>query len=242
MMERYSIKPARSWDVVHVRYPRSRWRLLENLRAEALSIISALRKWGVEAYAHGSVARGDVDPSSDVDVIVKEVTPSHKIELALKHEGFKIFSRKIAQATPRHTPKAHIYLDLREKMVVTFPLTSFRTVELDFYKFGGVVSYEGLVEGVRVPGCTKRLTVVQPVGDGHVEFGVVGREVEACKVLNVNLGIVLERERVLLRRDKVGRTGIFISKVLGEEETFEKALKSFAESNPMVRRFYAKRE
>jgi len=242
MMERYSTKPVRSWDDVHVRYPESRWRLLKNLRNEALSIISALRKWDVEAYVHGSVARGDVDPSSDVDVVIKEVASSHKIELALKHGGFKIFSRKIAQATPRHAPKAHICLDLREKMVVTFPLASFRTMELDFYKFGGILSYEGLMEDVRVPGCTKRLMLIQPVEDGHVEFSVVGREVEASKVLNVGLEIVLERERVLLRRDRVGRTGVFISRVLEEEETFEKALKSLAESNPMFRRFYDKRE
>ncbi|MEM3072467.1 MAG: nucleotidyltransferase domain-containing protein [Candidatus Bathyarchaeia archaeon] len=242
MTEPYFIKPVRSWDDVHVRYSESRWRLLKNLRAEALSIISALRKWDVEAYAHGSVARGDVEPWSDVDVVVREVVPSHKIELALKNEGFKIFSRKIAQATPRHAPKAHIYLDLREKIVVTFPLASFRAIELDFYKFGGIVSHEGLIEGVRVPGCTKRLTVVRPVEDGHIEFGVVGREVEASKVLDVNLETVLERERVLLRRDKIGRTGIFISKVLEDDETFEKALKSFVESNPMLRRFYDKRE
>jgi predicted nucleotidyltransferase len=39
-----------------------------------------------------------------------------------------------------------------------------------------------------------------------------------------------------LKRDEVGRTGVFIKKELAADETFEMALKRLAEGNPAVRR------
>jgi predicted nucleotidyltransferase len=47
---------------------------------------------------------------------------------------------------------------------------------------------------------------------------------------------VLDRVHALLRRDEVGRTGVFIKKELASEETFEMALKRLADENPAVRR------
>jgi hypothetical protein len=39
-----------------------------------------------------------------------------------------------------------------------------------------------------------------------------------------------------MRRDAVGRTGVFVKKELLPEETFELALKKMSEVNPAVRR------
>jgi predicted nucleotidyltransferase len=47
---------------------------------------------------------------------------------------------------------------------------------------------------------------------------------------------VLDRVHALLRRDEVGRTGVFIEKELSSSETFEMALKRLADHNPAVRR------
>jgi len=38
---------------------------------------------------------------------------------------------------------------------------------------------EDLRRGIRRPGCTKRLTLIQPTDDGHVESPIVGRESES---------------------------------------------------------------
>jgi predicted nucleotidyltransferase len=39
-----------------------------------------------------------------------------------------------------------------------------------------------------------------------------------------------------LKRDAVGRTGVFVKKELESDETFELALKRLSEENPAVRR------
>jgi len=61
--------------------------------------------------------------------------------------------------------------------------------------------------------------------------------------LGVSVNTVLDRVRALLRRDEVGRTGVFIERELASDETFEQALKKLADKNPAVRRrvkFYQK--
>src|SRR5207245_2789548 len=72
------------------------------------------------------------------------------------------YSREITQATPKHSPKAHIYLDPERTASITIPLSEFRRLELEFYKFGGTASMADLNRGIRTPGCPKRLTVIQP--------------------------------------------------------------------------------
>ncbi|MDH5447685.1 MAG: DNA polymerase subunit beta, partial [Candidatus Bathyarchaeota archaeon] len=63
-----------------------------------------------------------------------------------------------------------------------------------------------------------------------------GREEEIAKLLRISLETVLDRVRALLRRDKIGRTGVFIEKELAPDETFEMALKRLVETRPEVRR------
>ncbi|KON26630.1 hypothetical protein AC480_05405 [miscellaneous Crenarchaeota group archaeon SMTZ1-55] len=228
-------------DGKEVCYTTSHWALLRRLRETALPIMKALAARNMDSAVYGSVARGDVNEKSDVDVIVPYSVSSTTIELALKLGGFKLFTRKIAQATPSHTPKAHIYLDPLEQTCVTFPLAAFRPLEREFYRFGGFLRAEGLMEGTRVPGCDKRLMLIQPTQRGHTASPIIGREGEVAEIVGVGVRIVEERIRVLTRREKVGRTGIVFSTELEEDAVFEEVLKRVADSNPIVRRRLRKR-
>jgi len=223
-------------DVKEVVYDSAHWMLLQGLRGKAVKIMDALAARSLSSAVYGSVARGDVNKKSDVDVIIPYATSSHTIELALQMGGLKIFSRRIAQATPSHTPKAHIYLDAVEETCVTFPLASFRSLELEFYRFGGFQQVEEIKTGKRVPGCDKKLRLIQPTQTGHEESPIRGREWEVARIVGVGVAIVKERIRVLTRREKVGRTGIVFSRDLEEDEVFEEALKQVADTNPIIRR------
>jgi len=78
--------------------------------------------------------------------------------------------------------------------------------------------------------------LIQPTREGHVESNVVGREDMVASLLGVSLETVLDRVHALLRRDEVGRTGVFIERELTPDETFEMTLKKLADQNPAVRR------
>jgi len=228
-------------DVKEVVYDSGHWMLLQGLRGKAVKIMDALAARSLSSAVYGSVARGDVNKKSDVDVIIPYATSSHTVELALRMGGLQIFSRRIAQATPSHTPKAHIYLDAVDETCLTFPLTSFRSLELEFYRFGGFQQVEEIKTEKRVPGCDKRLRLIQPTQTGHVESLIRGREREVARIVGVGVRIVEERIRVLTRRERVGRTGIVFSRDLEEDEVFEEALKQVSDTNPIVRRRLARK-
>jgi predicted nucleotidyltransferase len=234
-------KPTRTWDELEKRYDETRWELLQTFRAKALAVIRTLQEAQMSSIVHGSVARGDVDSYSDIDVVIPYMVPSHRVEVSLGLGGFELFSRRIAQATPSHAPKGHIYLDPQEKVSVTFPLLDLRSLELDFFKFGGAVDSELLKREVRVPGCTKKLTLIEPTPQGHVESPVLGHEAEVARKVGVSIDIVKERIRVLTRRDRMGRTGIFLLADLGKDDTFEGVMKRLVDTNPAVRRIYLSR-
>jgi predicted nucleotidyltransferase len=111
-----------------------------------------------------------------------------------------------------------------------------RRVEREFYKFGGEVTLEDLRVNLRVCGVDKRLMLVEPTREGHRENTITGREQQIAKLLGISVETVLDRVRALLRRDEVGRTGVFIEKELSNDETFELALNKLADHNPAVRR------
>ncbi len=226
---RYSEKREVVYDSLH-------WELLSLLRRRTLDIIGALDSEGIRSMVHGSVSRGDVNPNSDIDVFIPYVIPSFKVELALAKHGFQIYSRRIAQATPFHAPKGHIYLGVSEKRSVTFPLVPFRSLEFEFYKFGGMIDLKGLEADIRVPGCTKKLMLVEPTSIGHFESAILQREVEVAKIVGINVDIIEERIRILTRRDRIGRTGIFLSVSVQKDHTFEEVLKRLIDTNPIVRR------
>ena len=207
-----------------------------------MTVLEGLGTWKGSAMVHGSLARGDVDEKSDIDVLVPAVVSTQLVEAGLEGLGFQIFSREIAQATPMHSPKAHLYLDPEQKTAVTVPLSPFRKLEMEFYKFGGTVTWKELVDEKRRPGCTKKLTLIEPTPEGHVESSVVGYEAEVARMLGVSTDIVRERVRVLTRRDAVGRTGIFLKLLVPEGISFEEVLETEVKANPALRRTLRKRK
>ncbi len=220
-------------DRREVIYPPERWGLLRRLRERALEVMGALRRRGLEALAYGSLARGDVDEGSDVDLLLPHPLPSYLVETALQEAGLPPERRELVMATPWQLPKAHLYLD--ERTVVTLPLLHPRPLELEFYRFGGLLGEEGLRRGERVPGVDKRLMLIEPTPSGHVEESVRGREGEVAWRLGVSPDIVRERVQVLTRRKEEGHTGLFLKRELSPGESFEKVLASLLRSRPLLR-------
>jgi predicted nucleotidyltransferase len=193
------------------------------------------------SIVHGSIARGDVSEMSDIDIFLPEPPSSFSIETALERSGFQGYQRTIIQATPLYALKGYIALD--HQTGLSFPLVKLRPVEKEFYRFGGEASLSELKKEKRVAGVDKRLMLIEPTAEGHVETAVVGHEEMAANLLGVSLNTVLDRVRALIRRDEVGRTGVFIEKELAPDETFEQSMKKLADQNPAVRRrikFYQK--
>lgn len=235
-------KPARSQETRKVVYEQAQWSMLELFRERAITVFEALRTWRESTLIHGSVARGDVDEKSDIDILIPTETATQIVETSLGNSGFTIFAREISQATPAHSPKAHLYLDPEQQVAVTIPLLQFRKLEAEFYRFGGAATLQDLRNNLRVPGCTKRLTLIEPVVDGHVESPVVDHEMEVARKVGVSVEIVRERVRVLTRRDRTGRTGTFLKLKVPETVTFEEALEEEVKRNPALRRTFRTRK
>ena len=229
-----AIKPAGCGDYKEVTYSRARWEQLKALRGKAMSIMAALEVFHMGSTVHGSTARGDVKEDSDIDIFIAEVQNSFLVETALEHARLTISNRRIVQATPSNAMKAHIEID--EQTTVSFPLMEMRRVQREFYRFGGQTNLSELKSDMRVVGIDKRLMLIEPTQTGHVESSIVGREEATSKILGISTQTVLNRVHTLLRRDEIGRTGIYIKKELAPQETFELAMKKLVETNPAVRR------
>jgi len=236
-----SKKPVKRAERVEVVYDNGHWELLSQFRSKAVELMQTLDNCHLRSIVHGSIARGDVSKTSDIDLFLPDPPSSFVIETLLEQSGFTVNERTIVQATPLYALKGYIGLDQQSSL--SFPLVKLRPVEKDFYRFGGEASLSILKEGKRVAGVDKRLMLIEPTAEGHVESAVVGREEEAANLLGVSLNTVLDRVRALIRRDEVGRTGVFIERELAPDETFEQAMKNLADQNPAVRRrikFYQK--
>ena len=216
-------------------YDDNHWRLLASLREKALEVMQNLDDAGMRSFAYGSIARGDIHTSSDIDVILPYPVSSYKVEVTIG----KGFHREIVQATPSTVMKAHIHLS--NELVVTFPLFKFMPREEEFYQWGGQVDIDQIHEKVRVPGVDKRLVLIEPTKTGHMERGVIGYEHEVAKRIGVSIAIAQERVRVLKRRDNVGRTGVYLTRPLSEDESFETIAKSLKDSDPAIRRTVGRR-
>jgi len=227
-------KPSKRYEYREVVYKAERWSLLEKLREKAMQIMGIFEKTHLASIVHGSIARGDVTKKSDIDVFIKLPPSSFIIEAALAEADIPFSRRLIVQATPVYAAKAHIEID--EKTSVSFPLAKLRTVEKDFYKFGGEANLENLKEGHRLSGVDKRLMLIEPTEKGHRESTIIGVEGHVAKLLEISVETVLDRVHALLRRDEVGRTGVFMKEELSSDETFEMALKRIAARNPAIRR------
>jgi len=230
-----SKKPETLHDSRIVTYDDSHWELLNELRERALEVMQALQDNGVTSFVYGSVARGDVSKSSDIDIVIPNTVSSYKLEIAIG-SGIR---RELVQATPSMVLKGHICLE--NDIVVTFPLFKFKSREEEFYRWGGQMSTSQLIERIRVPGVDKRLILIEPSETGHVERGVIGYEHIAAKKVGVSIDIAKDRVRVLTRRDSVGRTGVYLTRNLSPDESFEAVAKDLMDSDPALRRTIQRR-
>jgi len=227
-------KPVKRADKAEVTYSEKHWKLLQSMREEAVKIMEPLEKASLNCVTHGSIARGDVSANSDIDVFIPNPSGSFLIESAVERARLTVNQRILVQATPSYAAKGYIELD--PQRVVSFPLMKMRPVERDFYRFGGEATLQTLKEKKRVVGVDKRLMLIEPTDQGHIESSIVGRENAVAKLLNVSVETVLDRVHALLRRDEVGRTGVFSKRELGPDETFEMVLQRLVHENPAVRR------
>lgn len=233
-MNHVATKPKKHAEYKEVTYSSAHWALLEELREKAARIMTALEGFHLRTLVHGSIARGDVNKNSDVDVFIAEPQSSFLVETALERAGVPVNERLLIQATPNYAMKAYIEVDAAAS--VSFPLMRMRRVEREFYRFGGEVNLDQMQAGVRVAGVDKRLMLIEPTTVGHAESSIISREEAAAKRLGVSAETVLDRVHALLKRDEVGRTGVFVKRELAPDETFELAMKKLADENPAVRR------
>jgi len=226
-------RPVKVADTVEISYDERRWALFGQLRQRAGDIMLALSRRNIASIVHGSVARGDVDQASDVDIFVPSTVRSYEVELALDDAGFVQIEREIVVATPWQLPKAHVYLD--KNCSVTFPLTKPKRLEVEFYYFGGATDLRQVERENRAAGVDKRLMLIEPTPRGHVESQVIGREAEVAKRVGVGQDIVRERVQVLTRRSDVGHTGVFIKRKLAKDEGFEAVMQQLLKENPEMK-------
>ena len=211
-------------------YSREELDLLTRLRNKTCSLLKILDRNGIKAFVHGSIARGDVTTTSDIDIHVPYLLPSFRLELI--NELFYT-QRRIIMGTPNSTIKGLLTLD--EDQSISFPLTMPTEREIEFYRFSGLVYYEDLQNNISVSGVTKQLLLIEPIETGYWSSSVLANKKLVMQKLNISQRIVDERIRVLERRDKVGRTGKILDHVVSPDENFEQALNQIASKNPIVR-------
>ena len=198
-------------------YSIDQWKILERKRKLAIKVLSEASRLGiVGGGVHGSVARGDVGDKSDIDLFFVRVVPISLIEVFRDSIDRVAGVREVEliQACPGKALKLYLYLD--ENISVSFPVTPLSKTEYEFYRFGGAVSLKELLEGRRAPGVNKKLLMIEPTPKGHVEYPIVGREGVIARKLGISVETVLERVRVLTRREEIGRTGVYIKLDVGE--------------------------
>ena len=227
-------RPEKRQDSLEITYDDSRWTLLEQLREKAAKLLGVLEQRNIAAIVHGSIARGDVRAESDIDVFIPNPPSSFQIETAIEQANILANGRTVIQATPTYSMKA--YIDIGEAITVSFPLMNMRRVEREFYSFSGELNLSELKLKTRVCGVDKRLMLIEPTEKGHVESAILGREEQIARILGISVETVSDRVRALMKRDAVGRTGVFVKKELSPDETFEQALMHLTEENPAVRR------
>ena len=215
-----------------IRYSEDHWKLLEVMQTRATRTMAHLEDNGIESLTFGSVARGDITSNSDIDLFVTRRIPSFRIELCV--EETDVIARVITQATPFSLIKGH--LKLRGDIDVSFPMIEPTDSEIDFHFFAGAISRE-LRRGERNPGVDKRLMLIRPTEEGHIEDPItdVSSGVLARKI-GVSQRIVDERKRVLERRSRIGVTGMYLERRLAENESFEDVLSDLVDRDAAMRR------
>ncbi|MBY8983126.1 MAG: nucleotidyltransferase domain-containing protein [Candidatus Lokiarchaeota archaeon] len=220
-------------------YSDEQWKIFEEKRIQAIKLLEIFERQSFNPYVYGSVARGDVDESSDIDIIIPHKIPSFKIEFILNNNNINNYTKEIIMATPNDSIKYYIHLS--ELECITIPLTKLDRTSLEFYSFGGKVNYNQLKNMVRVPGIDKNLKLVIPTKKGHKELSIIDQESIAAKKVGVSIQTINERKRVLLRRKRYGKTGVFLKRELSLDETPEDILEKIARKNSIIRKKYIER-
>jgi len=200
-------------------YSENHLKLLQQKRERSKTLLEMFVKEGLNPFIYGSIAR--------------------QIEIILEKNGFNNYFREIIMATPADTLKLYIYLNELES--ITIPLSKFNKKSSEFYDFGGKVNLNQIINRIRVPGINKKLVLIQPTSDGHEEYSIIGNENLAAKQLSVSINLINERKRVLLRREKFGKTGVFLKRSIGVGETTELVLKKLSNKHTIVRKKLLKR-
>ncbi|MHA1405153.1 MAG: nucleotidyltransferase domain-containing protein [Candidatus Helarchaeota archaeon] len=231
-MPREKVAPNHFQD--EIIYSPEHWKLFREFRLKTKEILTALKNFN--AASHGSIARGDVTSKSDIDIIIPYKIDEFQLIKPLGSINYSRFrERYIIQATPLSAIKATIVLG--ENVSLTFPLIAFYPREFDFYAFGGFLTLEDALLEKRIPGITKQLLFITPTDRGHASWRVTQENAAlAAKKLCVNVNTILERLRVLERRDRIGRTGIFLKVAISPNESFGEVLRSIERKNPASRR------
>lgn len=215
-------------------YSKNDWALLNKKRLNAIKLLKIFTKEGFNPFVYGSIARGDVHENSDIDIVFTQQIPSFQIEFILNKNGYENFFREIIMATPLDSIK--LYIHLSELESITLPLSKLGKRVLEFYNFGGKINLDQLKLELRVAGIDKRLVLIKPTLKGHEEISIIGNEVIAVKEVGITMDTLKERTKVLLRREKHGRTGVFLKRQLQINETTEEALKKLAKSKSIIRK------
>ncbi len=227
-------KVAGEADFAKIRYNEEHWKILREKREKAKTILETIPNLSPRIY--GSIARGDVTPQSDIDIVIPFSIDEYQLLPVLDNlNAGRLLNRDVVQATPLAALKAVITFS--DEISLTFPLVQLFPREHDFYKFGGSINLDGIKTNTRVPGINKKLLLVEPTSEGHTETRITRDNASsAAKLLDITIDTIYERIRVLERRDKVGRTGIFLKRSLGPDESFSEVLRQIESTNPAAKR------
>jgi hypothetical protein len=217
-----------------VNYNAEHWETLAGLREEAKKMMKPLEDAHIHSIVYGSIARGDVSQTSDIDIYLPTPPSPTLITATLESAGIRYTRREIIQATPSYAAKAYIYID--ELKGYSFPLVPLNPSEEDFTGFAGRVTCPQLMEDIRVSGVNKALILIEPNEKGHTETIIKGIEGIVAKKLGVDTRIVLQRQRTLERRTRVGRTGVYIKRELAPHESIGAVFNDLANSDSAIRR------
>lgn len=221
-------------NFISYHYSSDHWALLAKMRQQALVITSLFHSQGFECLTYGSIARGDISPTSDIDIVLRDRIPSYRIEFLMENAGIPFLGKYLVQSTPNDVIKT-VY-DLEYDIHLVLLMTDFTSLAFEFYFFGGALTHNELQQNLRKPGVNKALYLIEPIDSGHIESPLVDRQNEAPKILGVSRQMVQQRIRVLNRREKIGRTGVFLHHELLREESPETVLHELAKQNRLIRK------
>ncbi len=220
-------------------YTENQWKIFKKKRAHAINLLELFERQNLKSYVYGSIARGDVNENSDIDIILPYYIPFFEIEFILSKNKINNYTKELIMATPYDSIK--LYIHLSELECITIPMTKLDQISLEFYKFGGKIGYRQLKDKIRVPGIDKNLKLILPTKNGHKEQSIIDQESIAAKKVGISIHTVNERKRVLLRRQKHGKTGVFFKRELSLYESPEDILEKIARKNSIIRKKYKSR-